>query len=280
MANFSDLPNELLLEIWNHVSQPKDIENFALVSKTIRTLAIRTLREHRKLTREFSKFHIGDPKSRVSAAGLLKEILTNPRVALYVKEITITKLHRCWEDEEKKGFNTLMAFDPEAGEKGGPYRHTPYMEKDMASFEQMAKRATQFFIFRDYPANAKYTVDYLIEQIESGHEAHVITLLVLLLTKLKSLMIEATEAGDEFFKALQYLSFGQGIKMLKRCVQVRILHIRDDRARRSVCWTVFNSFQRLESASCVIPEGMPHDCYLEFEISTWRSNVDGMLMLD
>ncbi len=93
MANFSDLSNELLLEIWNNVSQTKDIENFALVSKTIRTLAIRTLREHRKLTREFSKFQIGDPKSRVSAARLLKEILMNPRVALYVKEFTISKLH-------------------------------------------------------------------------------------------------------------------------------------------------------------------------------------------
>ena len=164
----------------------------------IRSLAGRTLLEHRRLTREFSAFHIGVPKSRVSAAGLLKKILTNPRVALYVKEFTITKLHDQWEDEEKKGLNTLMAFDPEAGEEGHPYRHTPYTEKDMVLFEQMAKRATQFFIF-DNPANTKYDVDYLIEDIESGHEAHVITLLVLLLTNLKFLMIEATEARDGFF---------------------------------------------------------------------------------
>ncbi len=178
------------------------------------------------------------------------------------------------------GFNTLMAFDPEAGEKGGPYRHTPYSEKDVEMFKQMAERATQFFNFPDNSTIAKYDVDYLIKDIESGEEAHVITLLVLLLTNLKSLMIEEMGAQWDFFLALQYLSFGQGIKMLKRRVQVRILHVPDDLwAQHAMCGKVFTSFG-LETELRVIPESVPHKSYIEFEISTWRSNVDGMLMLD
>ena len=130
MAKFSDLPNELILEIWSHIVQPKDVENFALTSTRIRTLASRRFREHRHLTRKYSTLHSEHPNSRVSAAGLLKDIATNPHAALYVKNFTIPKVHVRWDDEEK-GVSTLMAFDPEAGEDGRHYRHTPYMEKDM-----------------------------------------------------------------------------------------------------------------------------------------------------
>ena len=84
----------------------------------------------------------------------------------------------------------------------------------------------------------------------------------------------------DFFEALRYLAFGQGIKMLKRRVQVRILHIRYDMAYQHMFRKIFNSFDRLESLRSVIPEGLPHNRYFEFEISTWSSNVDGMLTLN
>ncbi len=39
MANFSKLPNELIIQIWGYVIDPDDVENFALVSKCIYGLA-------------------------------------------------------------------------------------------------------------------------------------------------------------------------------------------------------------------------------------------------
>lgn len=83
MATFSSLPNELVIEIWRHVLQPEDIERFAMASKKIRILSSSVLLEHRKLTRDFSYLDNWDRKSKGSVAGLLKEILTNPRIALY-----------------------------------------------------------------------------------------------------------------------------------------------------------------------------------------------------
>ena len=148
MAKFSDLPNELIVEIWSHIPQPKDIENFALASKTIRTLARKILINHRKLTRELLTFDVGGSKSRFSAAGLLKEILKSPLVALYIKTLTILdEFLGNWESEEQ-GANTLKAFDPEIGEGGRQYRHTPYMEEDMELFKQVIGRAKQFLNFK------------------------------------------------------------------------------------------------------------------------------------
>ncbi len=84
MATFSALPNEILLEIWSHIPQPEDIESFASVSKNVYAISCRILREHRALKHKFSTFNNGGRDSKVSAAGLLREILINPRVALYV----------------------------------------------------------------------------------------------------------------------------------------------------------------------------------------------------
>lgn len=221
MATFSSLPNELVIEIWRHVLQPEDIERFAMASKKIRILSSSVLLEHRKLTRDFSYLDNWDRKSKGSVAGLLKEILTNPRIALYVKRFGIFS----WRDrgEASKGVNTLLAVDPRHGEEWRRYWHTPYAEKDMKLFEQAIKRAENIF----------GNVESLIEGIKAGREDPIIALLLLFLTNLQRLTIQKVdndshfEDTSHFFQTLQYVSTVRNTEPLTRLVEVKLLYGRD-----------------------------------------------------
>lgn len=93
MATFSGLPNEAILEIWRRVLQAEDIKSFASSSKKIYALSGQVLLvwEHRTLKHAFSTFNNGGTRgqdSRISAAGLLKAIKMNSRVALHVYYIS------------------------------------------------------------------------------------------------------------------------------------------------------------------------------------------------
>ena len=46
MTGFVDLPNELIIEVWRHVVDPKSVENFALTNKTIYVLGTKFIKEH------------------------------------------------------------------------------------------------------------------------------------------------------------------------------------------------------------------------------------------
>ena len=282
MASFSDLPNELVVEIWSHILQPKDIENFALASKTIRSLAGKILVDHRKLTRELSTFDTGGSKSRFSPAALLKEILTNPRVALYTKTVVIPGLFYRWESEEK-GVNTLKASDPEAGEDESQYRHTPYAEEDMELFKQVMEKAKQFFDFKHLrqcqtTTSAKYKIDHLRTIMEKGSERPIMVLLLLLFTNLKTVAIEYAGANDCFFDVLQYVSEGRGIPILKRLIKVKILNAHeDDEAclRRMSSATLPSSTNTKGEIPWVVG---PDHCF-SFELRAWSMDVHGMWTL-
>ena len=285
MAKFSDLPNELIIEIWSHVLQPRDIENFASVSKMIRSLSGKTLLEHRKLTRQFSTFEIGGPNSRSYPAGLLKEILTNPRVALYIKHVFINYLHDNWESKEK-GVNTLMAFDPEAGENGPHYRHTPYADEDMELFKQAMKRSRQFLHFSEEKntcqctrPDAEYPIGHLNENIEHGYNYPIVILLLLLLTNLKSITVERSRAEWFFFEILRYISEGEGIAILKRQIEVKILHVCDDEAKNHVCRSIHYALPSVRTFHNDIPGKVVHDDCFSFDIRAWSSDVDGNLII-
>ena len=289
MAKFSNLPYELLIEIWSHILQPKDIENFALTSKTIRTSAGRILREHRKLTREFSTFDVGGRKSRFSAAGLLKQILIDPRIALYIKKITVTDVHTGWESEET-GINTLKAFNSDAGEDECHYRHTPYFEEDMELFKQFIKRTKQFFDFGHFRRMSKKktcvfakSADYLInefhERLEYGQDYHIVVFLLLLSTNLKSVTIESGEMERILFQILQYISEGQGIAILKRPVEVRIQNVCDEVAESLIRESITYFLPSTATDSTKIPGLVIHDKCFSFQLRAWSSNVHGMWTL-
>ena len=284
MASFSDLPNELVVEIWSHILQPKDIENFALASKTIRTLAGKILVDHRKLTRELSTFDIGCSKSRFSPAALLKEILTNPRVALYTKTVVIPGFFGAWESREK-GVNTLKAFDPEAGESESQYRHTPYSEEDIELFKQAIGKAKQFFDFKhlrvyQYTTNTKYRINRLRETMEKGNERPILVLLLLLFTNLKTVAIEYTAADEYFFDdLLQYISEGRGIPILKRPIKVKVLNAHEKNAEACLRRMSSEALPSSTNTKGEIPWVVGPDHCFSFDLRAWSMNVDGMLTL-
>ena len=100
MANFSELPNEMVLKIWGHVLEPKDVESFALVSKDIYTLGKPFVEEHNKLKRDFSSFYMNCWTRASTLAIFLKEVLLHPRVALYVSHLSIGPSLAQWQDQE------------------------------------------------------------------------------------------------------------------------------------------------------------------------------------
>ena len=283
MASFSNLPNELIVEIWSHILQPKDIENFALTSKTIRTLAGKILVNHRKFTRELSTFDIDSSMSRFSAAGWLKEILINPRIALYIKTVIVPTYFTAWESQEK-GVNTLKKFDPEAGENERQYRHTPYAEEDMELFKSAIGRAKQFFNFKksaECPCTRFHedNINGLPGVIEEGNEFPIIVLLLLLFTNLKTIVVEYALADRGFFGPLRYISEGDGIPILKRLIKVKVLNAHEIEAKDSLRKLGSHVLPSSTNTDGKFPWIMSDDCCFSFDLRAWSMNVDGMWTL-
>ena len=81
MAGFSNLPSELILMLWHRV-EVDDFYNFSTASKRVYSLSREMLREHCDFKCRLSTISNQGPKSGV-LLNVLKEILVNPRAALY-----------------------------------------------------------------------------------------------------------------------------------------------------------------------------------------------------
>lgn len=95
MAGFSDLCKELVLEILRHVA-PRDLGSACAVTKSISYLAAPILAEHRRLKQWFSSIdNFGDRDP--SLARFLIKILAKPRIAHYVRSLTVDSWGPVWE---------------------------------------------------------------------------------------------------------------------------------------------------------------------------------------
>ena len=94
MARFSDLPNEILLMILEMLS-PLDADVFCLLSKSIRAVAASFLRDHLPLKWGYTicryLFHHTEGLEYPSA-GLLRNLLYNPRLARYVRSLHVLRM--------------------------------------------------------------------------------------------------------------------------------------------------------------------------------------------
>ena len=177
MASFSALPNELVSEVAGHV-MPEDIENFSLISKGVYAVALPLLGEHRVLKRRYSAFQnlekaefdgrhfessryfVESDISVIDMSKLLAEILTNHRVAFYIKELCMKDLNEGWE--------------PLDG-------HIPYTEEQFALFKQALST---------YVLPSK--LENWIEELESGNERPITSLLLILLPNLNFISSDRT----------------------------------------------------------------------------------------
>ena len=87
MARFSDLPPELVLNILRHVD-PRNLVPACILSKAIFLLAASILKEHSRLTEEFSASFI-DICTATAMHDFLAKVLAKPQNADYVRDLTV-----------------------------------------------------------------------------------------------------------------------------------------------------------------------------------------------
>lgn len=165
MACFSKLPRELIIEVWSHLRDPEAIDNFALTSKTIRSLGSSFIEEHNKLRLEFSSFPSSDIYGSSNLAELLEALLLNPRAALYVRDVYIDSWPHQWDDPDPE-FNGYDEFE-----------HDPYPKKAMELFKQAVK---------DSPFIYENEVESWIDELVVGNEGAILSLVVMRLPNAKS----------------------------------------------------------------------------------------------
>ena len=110
MAIFSDLPNELISNIWGYVIAPDDVESFALVSKRIYGLSSQFVDEHARLKRQYSIIRFRRLERSYKPADLLEDILLNTRIALYISSLDISM----WGVGREKATPQAMALIEDA----------------------------------------------------------------------------------------------------------------------------------------------------------------------
>ena len=165
MAIFSDLANELITGIWSFVTDPDDIESFALVSKRVYSLSAPFLEEDKNLKRQYSTicFNILDEASS-RPAQLLESMLQNPRIAVYIRKLEISS--------ERWGFNTYDS--PLESPRG-------YSDDTMLAFKS-AIQASPFITCSE--------ADGWITSVRNGDEEPIIALILTQLTKMRKFRLD------------------------------------------------------------------------------------------
>ena len=208
MADFSRLPNEMISEIWSKIDGPEDVESFALVSKHVYAIGRPFVKEHNKLKKEFSFVGIGFYPNYVLPASLLKKVLLRPRVALYVRHLSIGRLRQFWDDE--------------SDDDGWPKQaHVPYPDDVMALFIKTIRQSS--FV----PRTEKYR---WIPRLKIGDENPILALLCMLLPNIS--MVTLREDGSNARmsqETIQRIAEAEKPMFLTRLVSVNIEGIPEDR---------------------------------------------------
>lgn len=122
MATLHSLPTELLHQIFDLIL-PADIENFACVSRAIYLMSASVLAKHKALIRKYHKLEETEPDE--SIVGVLRDVLNQPRVGHYVREIELGLL------QESEGGGMLLG------------------KKDVDAFTEAAHELRLTFPWRD-----------------------------------------------------------------------------------------------------------------------------------
>lgn len=108
MTSFNDVPPEIVAAILGFVL-PADLENFALASKLIQTLAQHLLKDHRLRIRKYT--NITNHHPTLPIGDVLKDVLRNPRIGYYVRSlfIDVSRGHVDYEQYTCEELDTFMA---------------------------------------------------------------------------------------------------------------------------------------------------------------------------
>ena len=197
MANFSDLANELIIEVWHYILDPEAVENFALTCKTIYSLGRPFIHEHNELKAKFSSIthSYKDTDTGKGPAKTLETLLLNPRAALYVRNASIDSWRSCWGE----------MYDS---------RLPSYSEETMELFRQAIESS---------PFLGGSSVHRWIEEIEEGNEDTIYALIVMRLPHLKSFTLLSSERYEyRLYDTIDLISQSRDTEALSRLEEVRL----------------------------------------------------------
>lgn len=212
MTTFNDLPNELVVEVWRHVLDPEAVESFALTSKTVYALGRNFIQEHNELKAKFSSidhytFHDGGHREFYEGSDLvetLKNLLLNPRAALYVRNVYIDNFYvdrfaEEWEDVD----------DSEQEDQRS------YSEGTMELFKQAIK---------DNPFILDDKIVFWLDALAIGNESAIIFLVLTLLPKLRTLYLPHAYLADVLlFDTNKRIAEREDPTIFSRLTEVRLL---------------------------------------------------------
>ncbi|KAK3170822.1 hypothetical protein OEA41_002906 [Lepraria neglecta] len=153
---------ELILMLWHRV-EVDDVYNFSTASKRVYSLSREILREHCDLKRRLSTISNQGPKSGVFP-NVLKEILVNPRAALYPSILRVDCFFLEWDD-----YRPAVLKDD---------LHLRLPDDELELFKQAVKNIGRL---------TESEVNGWIKSIDEGDEDPLIALLLLLLPNITTL---------------------------------------------------------------------------------------------
>ena len=185
MTQFTDLPNEILTLIAQHV-HPRDIVNFSSISKLIHSLCETSLKVHHKMRQKYSRRQCTGRGSQL--AYLLSDIILQPTVALYVECLDVRNFFGGWERIIKH--------------RTGPW-HSGYPQKMMVRLTQA--------IADTVPTDQ---VPRWTAALESGDEDPVLALLLLRLPAITTLDLEIDITLQCLFQTMALTLRAPGVPFL------------------------------------------------------------------
>ena len=221
MAHFSDLPNELVIEIWRHVLDPEAVENFALASKKIYALGSAFIQKHNELSARFSSINHCEYDAMNRPADTLRESLLNPRASLYVRRVSIDG----WR----------LRFDEKYHLKIPRW----YPEETMDLLRQAITKSP--FIRPEQVTN-------MIDELERGDEDVVLALIAERLPNVKAFRLLRVQENElRLSDAIHYIAQSQDTETLSRLEEVLLGPEEDLRYADHVWVQVFSALPSVKS---------------------------------
>ena len=200
MTGFTDFPNELIVEVWRQVVDPKSVENFALTNKTIYALGGDFIEEHNELN--FKSSSINHYQNRLGLdcpAESLKTWLHNPRAALYIRTVSIHGWRSEWEY-------------PDNNEQA---RHRSYSEDTMDLFRHSIKNS---------PLNLGDGNVSWLNSLEAGNEGALFSLILTMFPNMQSLNLDHVYSADtRLLDTVKCIAESRDTEVLSRLTEVQLL---------------------------------------------------------
>ena len=187
MTGFSTLPNELIEEIWRYIEDPYAVEAFALTSKKIYDVGTIFIHEHNTLKAKFNTV-LRNP------AKILRQLLLNPRAALYIEHLTLD-----WEEAPWDGIEDARKIGHDV--------------------QDLCRQLVQ-----NCPFILEYEIDKWVNALDNEEMAAIYSLILTMLPNVQSLdLYRVCSSQTLLLDMIKRIAATQYAKTLSRLTEVEIL---------------------------------------------------------